>query len=266
MAEAKLAAMLRSARDAWPDVALSDEAFIDHLARHVTDDAAVAGLHATDLFLAAAICRHDRAALAHFERRFMSEVQTYVLRVRMPPDAVDEVKQKLRESLLLAREGRPPKLAEYSGKGALGGWLRITAVRTALNHVRGANESGATSDGGEQDEPVAVHGDPELAYVRAHTRDVFNDAFKKVLTDLDPTARTILRLHYVEGTTMDQLAKLYQTPRSTIARRVREARQQILEATEKLLQDERHFSPSTVASILRSGRSELDVTLSRLLT
>jgi DNA-directed RNA polymerase specialized sigma24 family protein len=28
------------------------------------------------------------------------------------------------------------KIGDYSGKGALGGWLRVSAVRTALNHLR----------------------------------------------------------------------------------------------------------------------------------
>ena len=49
------------------------------------------------------------------------------------------------------------------------------------------------------------------------------------------------------------------------ARRVAEARQQILASTETLLRDERRLSPSAVASVIRQARSRLDVTLSRLL-
>ena len=64
---------------------------------------------------------------------------------------------------------------------------------------------------------------------------------------------------------MDQLARLYKTPRSTIARRVAEAREKILEATESLLRDERRLSPSAVASVIRQAKSRLDVTITRLL-
>ena len=63
---------------------------------------------------------------------------------------------------------------------------------------------------------------------------------------------------------MDQLAHLYKTPRSTIARRVAEARQQVLQSTEALLRDERRLTPSAVASVIRQARSQLDVTITRL--
>ena len=42
---------------------------------------------------------------------------------------VDEVKQGLRERLLV---GPPPRIAEYSGSGPLGGWLRVVSVRLAI--------------------------------------------------------------------------------------------------------------------------------------
>ena len=190
----------------------------------------------------------------------MARVPDYVLRIRAGRDVVDEVQQKLRERLIMGGDTTPPKIAEYSGKGALGGWLRVTAVRTALNHLRSA---GPPTEGlGDE---MSLTTDPELAYVKEHAHGLFSDAFKRVLGGLDTNERTILRLHYIEGLTMDQLARLYQTPRSTIARRVAEARQQILVATEALLRDERRLSPSSVASVIRQARSQLDVTITRLL-
>src|SRR5262249_25698901 len=115
------------------------------------------------------------------------------------------------------------------------------------------------------DEVMSLVNDPELAYVKEHASDLFRDAFKRVLTNLDANERTIFRLHYIEGLTMDQLARLYKTPRSTIARRVAEARQQIVEATESLLREEKRLSPSAVASVIRQAKSQLDLTITRLL-
>jgi RNA polymerase sigma-70 factor (ECF subfamily) len=86
-----------------------------------------------------------------------------------------------------------------------------------------------------------------------------------VLAGLDANERTILRLHYIEGMTMDQLARLYKTSRSTIARRVAEARQEIVASTEALLRDEKRLTPSAVASVLRQAKSQLEVTITRLL-
>ncbi len=260
--EERLVALLGEARRVWPKVAIAEERFVEHLAQHAGSSATelLAGVHASDLYLACALVERDRAALAAFEEHFMSHVRDYVLRVRIPPDAVDEVKQKLRERLLLGSADSPPKIAEYSGKGALGGWLRITAVRTALNQIRG---QAARSEQVDEDVPFA--GDPELALLKERASSLFGDAFRRVLDGLEANERAILRLHYLEGLTMDQLAQLYKTPRSTIARRVAAARDQILEATEALLRDERGLSPSAVASVIRQARSQIDLTITRLL-
>jgi RNA polymerase sigma-70 factor (ECF subfamily) len=264
VSEEELAGLLAKGREAWPKVTLSKEAFLEHLALHAKNAEALAALHVADLYLACAVCKHDRAALSYFEERFMARVPEYVLRIRVERDVVDEVQQKLRETLLMGSEGKPPKIAEYSGKGALGGWLRVTAVRTTLNHVRDRKSGvgGASESLGEE---MSLAGDPELAYVKEHANDLFVDAFKRVLSGLDANERTILRLHYIDGLTMDQLAHLYKTPRSTIARRVAEARQQILVATETLLRDDKRLSASAVASVIRQAKSRLEVTITRLL-
>ncbi|HVM69114.1 MAG TPA: sigma-70 family RNA polymerase sigma factor [Gaiellaceae bacterium] len=263
----KIDGALGAARAAWPTIAMAPETFARHLGRHARSAGAPAAylesVHAADLYLACAACEHDRAALAAFEEHFMARVPEYVMRVRVGRDVVDEVQQKLRERLVMpGADDAPPKLAEYSGKGALGGWLRVTAVRTALNHLRSSASSSPARAGAEE---LAVSGDPELAYVKEHAKDLLGDAFKRVLGGLDAKERSILRLHYIEGLTMDQLAHLYKTPRSTIARRVSDARQQLLAATEALLRDERRLSASAVASVIRQARSQLDVTISRLL-
>ena len=261
--EAVLGALIARGRAARPKIAISDETFVDHLAtcaKEAKDTAALAALHVEDLFLACGVCQHDRAALAAFEDELMAQVPTFVLRIRAPSDVVDEVKQKLRERLVMGAGDKPPKLLEYSGKGALGGWLRVTAVRTTLNHLRDAGKP--TKELGDE---LALAGDPELAYVKERASDLFTDAFRRVLDGLDVNERTVLRLHYIDGLTMDQLAHLYKTPRSTIARRVAAARQEILHATEALLRDERRLSPSSIASVIRQARSQLQVTITRLL-
>jgi RNA polymerase sigma-70 factor (ECF subfamily) len=248
-------AIVARARGAWPKIAISEDAFIAHIeARATGDETFLDKIHGDDLYLACGVLQQDRAALSYFEERFMSRVPEYVLRVRVGRDVVDEVQQLLRERLIMGG-----KIADYSGKGALGGWLRVAAVRTALNHLR-KNDPAST----EVSEEISAAGDPELSYVKEHSRDLFADAFKRVLDKLDAAERTVLRLHYIDGLTMDQLAHLYKTPRSTIARRVAAARQEVLASTEDLLRKERRLSESAIASVIRQARSQVQVTLTRL--
>lgn len=256
-------ALLAAGRAAWPKVGVAPDRFLAHVARHVRTTDALASVHAGDLYLACAAAEGDRAALTYLEEHFLARVPDYVVRLRIDRDAVDEVQQKLRENLVLGGQGKAPKIAEYSGKGALGGWIRVAAVRTALNHLRAGAAGGRAVALREE---MSLADDPELAYVKEQAHELFASAFRRVLAGLDANERTILRLHYIDGLTMDQLSRLYKTPRSTIARRVAEARDQILVATEAFLRDEGRLSASAVASVIRRARSQLDVTISRLLS
>ncbi len=271
--EARLAVLCERARLAWPEVSLSTTAFVRHLGTHAkaTPDpvAFLAAVHAEELYLACAVAAHDRAALEAFERDFMAHVPQYLVRVSVDRELAAEVKQRLRQVVIVGDPGTP-KILEYSGGGALGGWLRITAVRTALNLLRTTPQRPATTDdpfegqGQRTDGPLLVH-DPELAYVHAQAQNVFRDAFSEAVNQLEAKERSLLRLHYVDGLTMEQLSRMFQTPRSTIARRVDEVRQLILAATERLLAEQHRLSPSEITSLIRGARSQLDLTLSQFL-
>jgi RNA polymerase sigma-70 factor (ECF subfamily) len=250
-----VADVVAKARAAWPKIAISEDTFAAYLEERARDF--LDKVHGNDLYVACGVLNKDRAALHIFEEQFMARVPDYVLRIRAGRDVVDEVTQLLRERLIMNE-----KIAEYSGKGALGGWIRVAAVRTALNHLRKNDPAGAGAS--ELGEEISAAGDPELSYVKEHSRDLFTDAFKRVLDKLDANERTILRLHYIDGLTMDQLAHLYKTPRSTIARRVAEARQEVLSSTENLLREEQRLSPSAIASVIRQARSQVQVTITRL--
>jgi RNA polymerase sigma-70 factor (ECF subfamily) len=262
--KAQLAQLLARGRAAWPAVHLSEERFVTHLARHArraSDPSEfLESLHAEDFFLACGISEQDRAALKLFEEHFLAHVPEYVLRVTVDRDLVVEVAQRLRQAIVLGDPG-PPKILEFSGKGALGGWIRITAIRTALNLLRGKAPDGEVPS--EVEPRVVV--DPELAFVKAQAQQLFREAFLRALDSLGPQERSLLRLHYVEGLTMDQLSRIYRTPRSTIARRVSEVRKEILGSTSQLLEEKHRLSRSEVASLVRGATSNLQLTISKFL-
>src|SRR5688572_9620205 len=72
-----LARMLAEARAAWPDLAVSDEAFVDHLAGLIRGDGpVVADLRAEDLMLACACRLGDTSAIATFIARHGDMLRT----------------------------------------------------------------------------------------------------------------------------------------------------------------------------------------------
>src|SRR5204862_1158487 len=74
-------------------------------------------------------------ALAIFDQKILSAVPLFVARFHGGPAFTDEVKQILREKLFVCRDGAP-KIREYEGRGALRSWIRVAAVRVAVDLLR----------------------------------------------------------------------------------------------------------------------------------
>ena len=84
---------------------------------------------------AAACAAQEPTAHAAFDG-VLTEVDAAGASTRSPQDLIDDVKQLIRVQLLVPREGKPPGIAGYRGKGPLRGWVRITATRELIRHQR----------------------------------------------------------------------------------------------------------------------------------
>src|SRR5262245_24537077 len=115
----KLREAVAAARAAWPGVEVPAEDF----QRHLEERGAAEALHVADLYLACACLRGDREALGLFERRFLADVPKHLGHMNLPAASVEEVRQQLREKLLVGTGGAAPRLGDYSGRGALGAYL-----------------------------------------------------------------------------------------------------------------------------------------------
>jgi RNA polymerase sigma-70 factor (ECF subfamily) len=215
-----------------------------------------------DLALARACAAGDAAALARFEREHLAQVGAFVAHIDRDRDFVDELCQHLRDKLFVPSAGTPGKIAAYAGRGPLGGWLRVVAVRAALDlkRAQGAQPSGA-------EVPLDAAGpDPELDLIKAHYRRELADAFAATLRALPPEERTVLRLHALEGCTIDELAALYGVHRATAARWIEGARERLLEETRRLLGERLGLPASEVDSVLGLLRSRVELSLQPLLS
>lgn len=215
---------------------------------------------ADDLALARACAEGDKRALAAFERKYLSKVPTYVARIDRSEAFADEVCQRLREKLFVRSGGRPGKIAEYTGRGPLAAWLRVAAVRTALNLKR----SSTTGEGGDGKELGAATGDPEIDYLRARYRKELNEAFRATLEDLPSDERTVLRMCHLDGLSVDEIAVAYRVHRTTAARWLATSREKILKETRRRLAA--RVGKQNLDSVLALVKSDLEVTLTRLLS
>ncbi|MEW5742575.1 MAG: sigma factor-like helix-turn-helix DNA-binding protein [Myxococcota bacterium] len=255
---------LNRGRAAWPAVELSDEAVLDFLGaaleRQRDPEASLEALHADGLYLACGVAQRNQQALAAFDETYLARVGEYVVRVTTDAELVKETRQKVRE-LLFVGHGGPPKIHEYSGLGPLGGWVRMVAIRTAMNLGRGAPVPHERVSALGEKGPIAAV-DPELALLRAQGREVFQRAFAAALEALSPEDRALLRLHYADNLTMDQLAPMFQTSRSSVARRIDAVRKSIFAATAARLRDEQRLSATEIESLVAGAASQFQLTFS----
>ena len=138
-----LGALVEQGRAAWPELALPAPLFVRHLARHAGRGGSPSSLRelcVEDLYLACACAHGAPGAAVAFERHQLARVSGFLSRMAAAPDLVDEVKQELRIKLLVPAPGAAPKIAEYSGRGALASWLRVVALRTAIDLRRRHDE------------------------------------------------------------------------------------------------------------------------------
>jgi RNA polymerase sigma-70 factor (ECF subfamily) len=244
---------------AYPKVALTREAFASHLAR---SDAPPASFD--DLFLACAASHGDAAAIAELEAMHLPALRRVLVGSGPRSIDADDLVQGLRERLFSAVAGAP-KVAEYSGRAPLGAWLRVVAARFAVSAGRKRGEL-PTAEALDQLPAEGKGADPELAYLRAKYKDVFQAAFRDAARTLAPEDRNVLRYYYSEGLTIDQIGSIYRLHRVTASRRVRRARATLLEATRAELMRSHFESASELHSVLRAVESEVALSLHTLFT
>lgn len=262
--EPRLAEVLAAARAAWPELGLADGVYLRHLAERLPGKAppvdALREVYAADLYLACACAEGLPAAHAALEARFLGRVGAAVERVERSEEGVAEVRQRLREKLLTAEGGRRPKVAEYQGRGPLVAWLRAAAVRLALNLRRSERRRARAEEEVLAEDAVPV-GDMEAEYLRRRYREDFQAALAEALAALPVRERTVLKLHVVEGLSLERIGALYQTHKSTVSRWVARAREEVLAQARERLVERLRLTPTELHSLLRAVRSQLDLSL-----
>jgi RNA polymerase sigma-70 factor (ECF subfamily) len=261
------AAAIATAHARWPSAWLSDEAFIEHLrARIAADDdpAALSRLAVADLYLACACVRGVAPAVEAFARTILSEVSAHVARFDRSAAFADEVRQDLAARLLVAAPGARPKLDDYAGSAPLSAWVRVAAIRTALNLRRRKAFSTEIAD----DRAVAQHaasGNVEVEHLRQRYRLPFETAISKALGGLSTRDRTLLRLRMVEGMEVEAIATMYGVHRTTVTRWIGACRDRLLVETRRILRDDFGLAITEIDSVAGLVRSQLHLSLARLL-
>jgi RNA polymerase sigma-70 factor, ECF subfamily len=244
------------ARAAWPKLRGDEPAFRARLAALAEDE--LDGLDVAGVWLALACVAGEAAALAVLESDLLPGLRPALAKLGLDAAGIDEALQIVRADLLAPRPDAPPRLANYSGRGSLGGWLRTVAVRAGLRLQRSTPRHDELSENA----PGSIADDPELAYLKKTFGDAFHTAFGEALAALPAQDRLLLKQRFRFHMGVEELGALHGVHAATISRRVASARDALAEATRTAMMRTLGVDRADVSSILRLIHSELDITLS----
>jgi len=176
-------------------------------------------LRVDELALARACAAGNNSAWEVFLTRFREKLYLAALRIAREDSAARELADTLYADLygMSTREGqRVSKLASYTGRGSLEGWLRTVLAQEYVNRYRRIKRLVSLDEESEEGvqfsapepapEPPA---DPRLA-----------QATDEALAYLSGEDRTILSAYYLDGRTLAEIARMLGVHESTISRKI----------------------------------------------
>ena len=251
-------------RAAWPEVALTPVQLAAHLERLGISPAAEHP-HVADLYLACACTTGNPAAIAAFDRELTPVMRAAVRKIDAAAHFVDEVMQVARERLLVSAPGTESRIADYAGQGPLRAWVRIAAMRIAMNLLRDRRRNVLVDDD-RFFELATDDSDAERRRSAVRYGEAAAEAMRAAFASLSPRERNLLRMHHLHGLTVDELAPTLRVHRATVARWLAAAREHLLSETRAGLRARLSVGEATVDSILRELAGHVDVSVVRMLS
>jgi RNA polymerase sigma-70 factor (ECF subfamily) len=196
---------------------------------------------------------------------FLSQVPRFIARVESSPAVAEEVTQRLRERLLVATPDKPPAIATYSGRGSLRGWLRVSAVQDVYRLKRRKLDRAPAVDAVAA-RLVAAEPTPEVALMRARHGTELARAIKDTIAELPARERSLLKLHVLDGKTIDELGVQYEVHRATVARWIVHLKQRLYDEATRRLKERLALDTQEVNSLCQALQSQLEMSLNVLAT
>jgi RNA polymerase sigma-70 factor (ECF subfamily) len=176
-------------------------------------------LRVDELALARACAAGENAAWEIFLTRYREKLYLSALRIAREESAARELADTLYADLYgtTTRDGqRVSKLASYTGRGSLEGWLRTVLAQEYVNRYRRTKRLVSLDE--ESEEGVQFRApDPEPVTTSDNRLARATDA---VLADLSAEDRMVLCAYYLDERTLAEIARMLGVHESTISRKL----------------------------------------------
>jgi RNA polymerase sigma-70 factor (ECF subfamily) len=253
-----------SAQDAHRGLTLERRTFAAYVASRIPDPADCRAAHWADLYVACACATRVPGAAERFQTMFLAEVPRHIGHVSRDDAFAAEVRQRLLVRVL-GDSVEAPRILDYTGRGPLRAWVRVGAIRIALNLRQSEQRMSAREQAWGDDTVLPAQRDPELELLRRRCAADVRMALEETMLGLDRDARNVLRMHYIDGLSAEDVAVAYGVHRATVARWIQQAHANIMTGTRRRLAAQLRLQPRELDSLIVLVRTSLNLSLCRLL-
>ena len=239
-------------------------------------------LHADDLCLIVACERGDQAAWDDLVERFGATVRSAARSTSSNEDAAEDLAQSIWGELYGLRvraDGRPAgKLAYYSGRGSLGGWLRAVVGQLAVDQHRKSARLVQTEEDSDFDRLARASNtaeesfsaaqspvSPEAALVEHRTASDIELAVSKAIGELGAEDRLLVKLYYFDGLKLREAGAVLGVHEATASRRLTRVHGEIRKRVESILIKEQGWTRGETERSLSDAASHLETDVEMLL-
>ena len=217
-------------------------------------------MQADDLCLIIACEQGNEKAWNELVERFTPTVRSAARSASSNEDAAEDLAQSIWAELYglrVRKDGKPAsKLAYYSGRGSLAGWLRAVVGQLAVDTFRKQSRLVQTEEdadldrlahdgqGGEGHVIVAGIPTPEDAISNRFAQADMEEALNRAIQELGAEDRLLVKLYYFDNLRLREAGAVLGVHEATASRRLTRIQTDLRKRVAKILIDERGWTPA----------------------
>ncbi len=249
--------------------------------QHSEIKAFVDEIRADDLCLVIACEKGDEKAWEDLVANFDSTVKSAARKISSNSEDAEDLASSIWAELYGLRQdadgNKKSKLAYYSGRGSLAGWLRAVVSQLAVDQFRKqskfvqveesrefenlANEAAENSN----NHHVVSHAEnPEQLLTDKQATGDVSAALKKAVESLEAEDRLIMKLYYFDDLKLKDIAATFGYHEATASRKLVRVQSEIRQAVEKHLREHHGWAETEVKRYLSETAAKLGLSVERL--
>ena len=248
----------------------------DEAAGNTEIKAFVDEIRADDFCLVLACERGDEKAWEDLVKNFDGTVKSAARKISNNSEDAEDLASSIWAELYGLKEGKS-KLAYFSGRGSLAGWLRAVTNQLAIDGFRKMKRlvqieedrefENLAQDSSEKtgNEKVIAHTEnPEEIFSEKQTAKDVADALKQVIEELEAEDKLILKLYYFDDLKLKDIGATLGFHEATASRKLARMQTEIRKSVEKILKTKHGWSEEEVKRNLADAASKLGINLEKM--